>query len=86
MIFPLAACPVGMYKHNVSNTSCLPCPVNSTAESMASTVCECICGTMRDPTKLNDPCQDIATFIRNRKSETTLIPMYVANSLSYLFH
>ena len=75
-----------MYKYSLSNTECLACPVNSTAESKASTVCECICGTTRDPTKPNDPCPDIATFIRNRKSETTFIVMYAISMQLLLFN
>ena len=75
-----------MYKDSMSDTECFPCPVNSTAEHKASTVCECNCGTTRDPRKLNDPCQDIAIFIRNRKSESTFIVLAICNSLSYLLY
>ena len=62
----ITACTVGMYKPDVSNTSCRPCPVNSTAENRASDFCECIRGTIRDPERPNDVCQDFATFLSSK--------------------
>ena len=51
------ACPIGMFKAVVSNSvRCAPCPANSTSTSEASSVCECDCGTTRNPSRPGDPC------------------------------
>lgn len=71
------ACPVGMYKLGVSNeTRCMTCPVNSTANKVGSTVCECVYGTVRNLSRPQDACQDLESFIRQSKSKNSIIIFY----------
>ena len=51
------ACPIGTYKAGVSKDVCAPCPANSTATNEATLICECDCGTTRNPSRPGDPCK-----------------------------
>ena len=73
-----SGCPMGTYKTNVSNTAdgCIRCPGNSMTINASATVCDCIRGTVRCPSKPDDPCQGFDEFFAR------LAGMYVSGALN----
>lgn len=52
------ACPVGTYKAEVANSSCLPCPALSEARDPGSAICECIPPNSRGGDGPETDCRD----------------------------
>ena len=60
---------MGTYKTSLSSTArCIPCPVNSMTINASSTVCDCVRGTVRCPSRPDDECQLFDDFFASKES------------------
>ena len=75
MTLKFLGCRTGTYKTSLSSMArCIPCPGNSMTINSSSTVCDCIRGTVRCPSRPDDACQLFDDFFAGRELNCTDLP------------